>query len=209
MKSRSLFALALAATLVPAAALATPRSAGSPSASPMSSGLTFGGFVGYETDDLSGISLRVDGEAPFGALSPQLRLSFVGSIGISHLTDDAAFGGATADATANILKIVPAARFSIPVNNQLTFFADAGLGVYYSSWTIEMTEIVPGFPALRTKIDDNELGLVGRIGAGAWFDVNPSTRIGGMLEFNPYFGDVIANSDQNTFLFQIGAMFRM
>jgi hypothetical protein len=208
MKVRSLFALAIAALVAPVAASAAPQSASRTAPVAMtSSALEIGGFVGYETDDLSGITLRVDGELPFQALSPQIKLSWVGSIGFSHLTEDG-FGG---EVTANILKLVPAARFSLPVNPQFTLFADAGLGLYYSAWEIKQDAIfVPGFGAIGGgKIDDSEVGLMMRIGAGAWFQVNPATRIGASIEFNPYFGDVIATADQTTFILQAGAMFRM
>jgi hypothetical protein len=200
MKAPSLFAVALAAILVPAAASAAPAA----SRTALDTGLSVGGFIGYETDDLSGITLRVDGEMPFGALSPQINLSWVGSLGFSHLTDEV--GGT--DLTANILKVVPAARFSFPLNPQFTLFADAGLGLYYSSWTIE-SPVFTGFPVSGGEVDGSEIGLLLRLGGGAWFHVNPKTRIGAAIEFNPYFGDVIGNDDQSTFIIQVGAMFRL
>ena len=76
---------------------------------------------------LDGVALRVDGELPFQELSPQVKLSLVGSIGYIVRRTTTRFGG---DITANLLKIVPAARFSFPVNPQLTLFGDAGLGLY-------------------------------------------------------------------------------
>ncbi len=101
MKLRSLLALALFA---PAAVLAAPaakapaaktaaapaKSAAAPASSSPMQGLEVGGFVGYETDDVSGLSLRLDAELPFRDLSPQVKLSFVGSIGYSRLTDSQA-----------------------------------------------------------------------------------------------------------------------
>jgi opacity protein-like surface antigen len=202
MKVRSLFALALAALLAPVAASAAPTST-SRTATTSSSlpALELGGFVGYETDDVSGIALRVDGELPFQALSPQIKLSWVGSIGFSHLTQSEGGFGLSADFTANVLKVIPAARFTLPLNQQFSLFADAGLGFYYASTEIETTLPIIG----TTKVDDSELGLMMRVGAGAWFNVNPTTRIGASLEFDPYFGDF----DQNTFIVQAGAMFRM
>ncbi len=208
MKLRSLFAIALAALLAPAAASAAPVKAApakaakaaapttTSSASPFDS-LTVGGFVGYESDDLGGVALRLDGEIPFKALSPQVNLSWVGSIGFSHLTWDKGFG---ANVTANILKIIPAARFTFPVNPQLSIFGDAGLGLYYVSMKTEFDA-----PFDYLNVSDSETSLMMRIGGGLWYAVNPTTRIGAAIEFNPYFGDF----DQSTFLIQGGAMFKL
>jgi len=204
MKLRSLFALALAALLVPAAASAAPAKAApakAAAAAPMSSAspfdqLTVGGFVGYENDDLGGIALRLDGEVPFKALSPQINMSWVGSIGFSHLSEDVPGGSIT----ANILKIIPAARFTFPVNPQLSVFGDAGLGLYYVS---EEVEFDPPFDIF--DVSDSETSLMMRIGGGLWYLVNPTTRIGAAIEFDPYFGDF----DQSTFIIQGGAMFKL
>jgi opacity protein-like surface antigen len=202
MKARTLLAAVIAALLVPAVATAAPakpaaRSAARSSGGSQLQGLSIGGFVGYETDDLSGLSLRADGELPLTALAPQVNLSGVGSIGYSRLSDDLGFGF---DFTANILKIVPAARFTFPLNPQFSLFGDAGLGLYYASWDLD----VPTVFGKRT-VSDSEFSLMMRIGGGAWFHVNEQTRIGAMLEFDPLFGDL----DQNTFLVQVGAMFRL
>ena len=218
MKLRSLIAVAL---LVPAAALAAPTAGSKSTAKPASStaaskpaapaktaatptssgspiqGLEVGGFLGYETDDVSGFSLRVDGEIPFQDLSPQVKLSWVGSLGYSRLTEDVPFGSFT----VNLVKIVPAARFTLPLNPQFSVFGDAGLGLYYGSWKIETN--IPFFGS--TSISDSEFSIMMRIGAGAWYHVNEQLKLGAMLEFDPMFGDF----DQNTFLVQAGAMFRL
>lgn len=198
MKVRPLLAVALAAMLVPAVASAqrTAAKASRPAAGP-TEGLSVGGFLGYETDDLSGLALRLDGELPFMALSPQVNLSWVGSIGYSRLTDDV--GGA--DLVANVLKIIPAARFTFPVNPQLSLFADAGLGLYYASMEVD-------FPAPFNQFDtdESEFSLMMRFGGGAWYNVNERTRVGAAIEFDPYFGDEF---DQSTFIIQAGVMFRL
>jgi opacity protein-like surface antigen len=205
MKARTLLAAVVAALLVPAVATAAPaKPAARPAARSSSGGsqlqgLSIGGFVGFETDDLSGLSLRVDGELPLTALAPQVNLSGVGSIGYSRLTDDLGFG---LNATANILKFIPAARFTFPLNPQFSLFGDAGLGLYYASTTVEFVNPITGGKA---SVDDSEFSLMMRIGGGAWYQVNEQTRIGAMVEFNPYFGDF----DQNTFLIEVGAMFRL
>jgi hypothetical protein len=197
MKARSLFAVALAAVLVPALATAAPRSGAQPaSRGSMMNSLWAGGFLGYETDDLDGIALRADVEVPFTALAPQVNLSWVGSLGYSRLTDDLP---GNIDVTANIFKIIPAARFSFPVAPQLTIFADAGLGLYYANIDVDRS------PFFGTGFDDDELSIMMRFGGGAWFDVNERTRIGAAIEFDPYFGDF----DQTTFILQAGVMFRL
>jgi opacity protein-like surface antigen len=200
MKARSLLAVVLAALLVPAAATAAPAKA-KPAASSSGAGLqglSVGGFIGWETDDVGGLALRADGELPFRALSPQINLSWVGSIGFSHLTDDMGF----ADLTANVLKIVPAARFTFPINPQLSLFGDAGLGLAYVSAKVES----PFFPS----VDDSTINLMMRIGVGAWYHVNEKTRIGAMLEFFGDFGFSGAGaSSQTTFNILGGAMFKL
>ncbi len=216
MKFRSLVALAL---LVPAAAFAAPAknapvaksaarpaAASSTTANPLDN-LQVGGFLGYETDDVSGVSLRVDGEVPFRALSPQLNLSWVGSLGYSRLTKSVSAFGMTTDFTANILKAIPAARFTFPVNPQISLFGDVGLGLAYVSATIE--ESVPGFGS--ASVSDSTINFMMRIGAGAFYQVNPKTRIGAMIEFDPYLGDFgfSGASSQSPFLIQAGAMFKL
>ena len=103
--------------------------------------------------------------------------------------------------TANILKIIPAARFTIPLNEQFSVFADAGLGLYYASTKIESD--IPFFGS--QSISDSEFSIMARIGAGAWYQLNPQLKLGASLELDPYFGDF----DQSTFIIQAGAMFRL
>jgi opacity protein-like surface antigen len=230
MKVRSLLAVAL---LAPSLALAAPSS-GSKSSSKSSSsdqakssaatptsqsappsqygGLSVGGFLGYETDDVSGVALRLDGELPFKALSPQVKMSWVGSIGYSHLTNS---GFAGADFTANVLKIVPAARFTLPLNPQFDVFGDVGLGIAYVSVTADfpgtpaIPPFFPGTPGFSQS--DSSFNIMMRIGAGAWFHVNPQLRVGAMLEFDPIFGDFgfSGASSQNTFNIIAGMMYRL
>ncbi|HEX9241903.1 MAG TPA: outer membrane beta-barrel protein [Anaeromyxobacter sp.] len=208
MKIRTLLAVAL---LAPAVALAAPASKGAkPPAKEAAvegsqgstDGLSLGGFLGYETDSLAGVSLRVDGELPFRELSPQLKLSWVGSIGYSRLTKDVSFFGIGLSTTANILKVIPSARFTLPINSELSVFGDAGLGLYYARVSSETFDIFLGEKVSGT---DSRVSLLMRLGVGGWYAVNPKLRVGAMLEFDPYFGDF----DQNTFIFQIGAMFGM
>jgi hypothetical protein len=198
MKARPLLAVALAATLAPAVSSAAPRTTGSQA--PSMQNLSVGGFIGYETDDLSGLALRLDGEMPFTALSEQATLSLVGSVGYSYLTED--FEGTTYDFTAHVLKVIPAARISFAINPQFTLFGDAGLGVYYAAVNIDTPD-----PIFNDAVEDEfgGFGIMMRIGGGAWYHLSPTMRIGAGIEFDPYFGDF----DQTTFIAQVGAMFRL
>jgi hypothetical protein len=190
MKIRTLIAVAL---LAPAAAFAAPKST---SAEPSSSGLELGGFVGYESDDLSGLALRLDGELPFQNLSPQVKLSFVGSIGYSHLSWEE-FGFTV---TSNLWKIVPAARFTIPVAPQFDVFGDVGLGLAHASIS------APGFSSSSTN-------LMMRFGAGGWYHVNPQIKLGAMIDLDPIFGnygtDNAYSKSQTFWNLLVGAMFAL
>jgi opacity protein-like surface antigen len=215
MKLRSLLAVALLAPAVTLAAAPPPKSKAPPSSKPApaaaapaqssspSSGVEVGGFIGYETDDVSGLALRFDAEIPFQALSPQVRMSWVGSVGFSYLTDSVPFG----DFTAYVFKVVPAARFTMPLNPQFSVFGDAGLGLAYVSAKTEVS-----FPGIATITnDDSSLNIMMRLGVGAWYQVNPMMKVGGMLEFNPIFGDFgfSGASSQNTFNILAGLMYKL
>jgi len=196
MTVRPLLAVALAAVLVPSAASAQARrSAPAQRATPVADALSVGGWLGYEMGDADGFELRVDGELPFQQLTPQIKLSLVGSIGYT-------FGGWDApgvDVSVDRLKIVPAARFTLPVNPQLSLFGDAGIGLHYTSVSFDY----PQFGGL--DFDDSELGLMLRFAAGAFFQVNPQVRVGGQIVLDPMFGDY----DDTTFAIMAGAMFRL
>lgn len=200
MKLRSLLAVAL---LTPAVALAAPARTSSTAGAPLD-GLQVGGFIGYETADVSGLALRLDGEIPFRDLSPQVKLSWVGSLGYSHLTWDT-FGGSF---TANVLKIVPAARFTLPLNPQFDLFGDVGLGLAFVSASFDT-------PFFGGSVSDSTVNLMMRFGAGAWYHANDRLKVGAMLELDPIFGDFgfsrpgfTANS-QTTFNILFGAMYRL
>lgn len=224
MKLRSLVAVALLAPAVALAAQTTgtksttkagSKSAPAPARTASSSassgaplaGLEVGGFIGYETDDLSGLSLRFDGEVPFRDLSPEVKLSLVGSIGYSRLTWEENYF----KLTANVIKLVPAARFTMPLNPQFSVFGDAGLGLAYIGVKAESN--IPNFP-FNFSASDSSINIIMRLGVGAFYHVNPQLKLGAMLEFDPVFGDYgyagngIGGS-QNTFLIQVGGMFKI
>jgi opacity protein-like surface antigen len=217
MKIRTLLAVAL---LAPAVALAAPASkssaapaaSSSPTAGTALEGLEVGGFIGYETADLSGLSLRLDGELPFrtltqpGATTP-VKLSWVGSLGYSYLTWDPI---PSAKMTANVFKLVPAARFTLPLNPQFSVFGDAGLGLAYVRASVDFS----GPYAWVGSQSASSINLMMRLGVGGWYTVNPKLKLGAMLEFDPVFGDYGysgygVGASQNTFLIQVGGMFKL
>lgn len=212
MHVRSLLAAALLAAPLAASAQARPAKAApvaqsrpavrsSAAAAPKS--LAVGGWLGYEMGDLDGVALRVEGELPFQQLTPEIALSLVGSVGYSRLSDD--LGGGF-DITANLLKFVPAARFTLPVNPQLSLFGDAGLGLYYASVSADTVDFDPvTFQLRRAEVSDSSVGLMMRLGAGGFFQVNPQLRVGGALVLDPMFGDY----DDSTFTIQVGASFQL
>jgi len=203
MKVRSLLAAALAALLVvPAAAAAqakrTPaKPATRTQAPPARSGmqaLSVGGFVGYEMGDLDGLTLRLDAEMPIQKLNPQLSLSGVGSISYSRLTDSA-FG---LDVTANILKVVPTARINFPLNPQLSVFGDAGVGLYYAS--------VSADSPFGGSVSDSTIGLMLRLGAGGFFQVNERMKVGAELQLDPM---ISGDYDDTTIAILVGLMYQL
>src|SRR6266568_318305 len=208
MKIRNFFAIAL---LAPAVALAAPasKSKSQPKPAPVESqrsgdlqGLEVGGFVGYETSDFSGLALRLDAAMPFRELSPQVKLSFVGSVGYSHLTYDYWF----AKFTSTVFKIVPAARFTIPVAPQLDVFGDVGIGLAHirASWDLPY-----GFGSASS----NSTNLMMRLGVGAWYQANPKIKVGAMIDLDPIFGnygtDTGGLGSQTFWNLLVGAMFQI
>lgn len=200
MHVRTSLALALAALLAPVAASAqaktqaktqTTRSGGY--GSPDS--LSLGGFVGFETGDLTGFALRLDGEMPFQSLSPEVKLSGVGSLGFTHFGQDVPFG----TLTYNIVKLVPAARFTMALNPQFDLYGDAGLGLYYYSATLKTN--MPFFGTVEAS--STGVGLMMRLGVGGFYKVNPKVKIGAELGLDPYFGKV----GTNDWTIMAGAMF--
>ncbi len=208
MHVRSLLALALAALLAAPAgaqaqakksstkAAAAPAKASPAAATTTAPGYSIGGWIGYETGDLSGLQLRGDFVYPYQKLTPQLDLSFVGSIGWSYLTHSE-FG---VDTTGNLLKFVPAARFTLPVNPQLSFFGDAGLGLYWDSVKAETTAF-----GVTQSASSSGVGFMLRFAVGGFYAVNPNVKIGVMLDLDPMFGDY----EDTTFAFMAGATFRI
>jgi opacity protein-like surface antigen len=217
--------LAAALLLVPAFPLAAPtatrpaaRPGPKPAAAPAkpaakpadgaAGGLEVGGFAGYETADFSGLSLRADAELPVRQLARKVKLSVVGSLGYSRLTWSPGFG---VKGTANVVKLVPALRFTLPVAPKLSLFADAGLGLAYVSTTIDLP---PAFNA--PDVTDSTFNVMLRVGAGAWYHATERLKLGVLLELDPILGDFgfrsaagVTSGSQTTFLAQLGAQVRL
>jgi opacity protein-like surface antigen len=196
MLRRSLLVLAL---LGPAEALAAAR--------PPWAGL----LVGYEAADFAGLSLRVDGELPVRSLGPKVVLSLVGSLGYSRLTWDPGFD---VEARAGVIKVVPAARLTVPLAARLSVFGDAGLGLAHVSTEIDFpaTANAAGLP----DSSSSTFNALVRVGAGAWYQVTEPVRLGVLLELDPILGDfgfrssgVVTGGSQSTLLVQAGLMVRL
>lgn len=205
-------ALGLAA---PAPARPSPRPGAKPAApakAPASpsrgGGLEVGGFAGYETADFSGVSLRADAELPVRPLSRGVKLSVVGSLGYSRLTWSPGF---SVEGTADVVKLVPALRFTLPVAAKVSVFADAGFGLARVQAEIDLP---PSFNA--ADISDGTWNVLLRLGAGAWLHASDRLKLGVLLELDPILGDFgfasaagVTSGSQTTFIAQLGAQYRL
>jgi opacity protein-like surface antigen len=200
MHARTLYAAALAVLLASPAAASAQARGGATSYSPSSTtGPSVGGFLGYEFGSANGFALRLDGDIPFQMLSPQVRLSFVGSLGYTRFSWNVANG----DVTSNIVKAVPAVRFTVPMTRELELYGDAGLGLYYYSSSFRYTYWDPFFGTTIVEQSKSGVGFMMRFGAGALFKVSPGVKLGAELGLSPYFGDVSTTD----FTLMVGAMF--
>ena len=196
--------MAVRTCLAIAVLLMSRTAAAAPAAPPEKVPLAVGGLVGYETDNVSGLTLRLDGELQFRDLGSSLKLSWVGSLAYSHLTESVP---PFSQLKSDVFKAVPAARFTLPLNPQFDVFGDVGLGL--ASVTARLESHVPFFGDTTTS--GHSLNVMMRFGAGTWFHVNPQLRVGAMLELDPIFGDYGFSGapSQNTFNILAGAMYRL
>jgi opacity protein-like surface antigen len=198
--------LALALALAAAAALALPGLASAqarrPAAtSPGMAGPQLGLLIGFEDGNGdTGLALRVDGDWPLQALSPQVRMSFLGSVGLSRWDFNQGFF-ADVDSTLTIFKLTPALRFSFGNNATIRPYADAGLGVHYASFSIRARD------QFGNTFSDSrsDVSLHMRFAGGILFHVSPGFSLGGEIDFTPYFGDV----DDDTFSLLFALQFRL
>jgi Outer membrane protein beta-barrel domain len=203
MRFRTPIALAVAALLTaPLAASAQATKKATTASSTRAAGtrttpgdaLSVGGFIGFETGDLTGLALRADAELPFQQLSPQVKLSLLGSLGYTHFGKDLPLG----DITFNVVQLVPAARFTLPINPQLDLYGDGGLGLYYYRFTSKQT-----FFGIAQNDSGSGLGILMRLAVGGFYKVNPQLRLGAEVGVLPYFNKI----DTTDLTIMVGAMF--
>ena len=212
MHVRSLFAVVVAALLVgpatahaqakksSAKATAAPAKA-TPAQQNASQNYQIGGWIGYESDDLGGVQVRGDFVWPFEKLAPGLDLSFVGSVGLSYLSKSQSGFGLTVDTSAWEFKLVPTARFTYTFNPQWSVFGDAGVGIDYTSVTAKFDYGAFG----SNSASDSSTGLMLRLGAGGFFNLNPQWALGATIVFDPSTG----SNTLDTWSFLAGVKYRL
>ncbi len=172
----------------PGGALAQPRRAAAPEGALQLNVLVGPEFASGDT----GLALRGDAQMGLTHLAPNLRLDGVLSLGYSHFS----FGPRDFDATANIVRLVPAARFVFDVAPNVDLYADGGLGLYFGS---------ASFGSSFNRASDSLVGVNMRFAGGVLFEVSPTLRLGAELGVNPYFGDF----DDTTTTLMLGLQFRL
>lgn len=184
---RNLFAAALAGVVaLPSAALAQratttkTRTTTATTTTSTAPSLSIGGGIGLESGlGDTGLTLRVDGVYPLQNLTPEVTMAVVGTLGFTNYGESYY----TVDATTNIFKVIPAVRFGYALNPKVNLYGDAGLGLYY--WSFSLDEDIAGY-----DFDDSGIGLMMKFAAGALYSVNDKLQVGGDIGLNPYFGDI-------------------
>ncbi len=198
--------------LIAVALLATPALAAAQAArSSGPSGMRLGAFIGMEDGaGPAGMALRVDGELQQKPLSPMVGLSLVLSAGYTRFHDEySTYWGYpyydywSVEATNNVFKFAPAARFTFGRSPKIRPYADAGIGIYHSS--IEIVETAPAAIGLTNKATASATGLMFRFAGGIEFFLSDGMSIGGEVGITPYTGDF----DESTTTLMFLAMFRM
>jgi opacity protein-like surface antigen len=202
---RLLAALAvLAATVAAPPALAQART-------PMNAAI----LLGFEDGDgPAGLALRGDIELAMKPLSPGVGLSLVGSLGYSRFSQDGgaydAFYGYDSrwESSLNLIKLVPAARLSFGRSQAVRPYVDAGIGLYYASWS-HSESVYLGYPYnqyVQQEFSDSETSILLRLGAGMTLQVSPGFSLSGEVGITPYLGDY---PDDTMLSLMVGAQFRM
>ena len=164
-----------------------------------------GVLLGVEDEDgPAGLQLRGDLELSQQRLTPTVTLSLVGSIGYSYFHDDFTdfFLTERWETSSHVLRFAPAARFSFGSHPVFRPYVDGGLGVYWASTTVEITDLTFG---VRQSASDSEVSLFFRFAAGATFQVSPGLALGAEIGLTPYLGDL----DATTTSLLASATFRM
>lgn len=177
--------------------LASAQSRTAPRAAPAGSGLGMGVLLGMEAfDGNTGFALRADGVMDSKWIAPKVLLSGVMSVGYTRFSDGYsnyyAGGQVDYDWSENIIKFVPAARFTFDVAPQFGLYADAGIGLYFATYSQTQRSNMYGVP--NQDYDNSAFGVAMRLGGGAFFKVSDGVRLGGEIALNPYFGDYADSS---------------
>ncbi len=156
----------------------------------------------------SGLSLRGDLVIPMKALSPSVGFAIVPSIGFSRFSDDwndpfSGIAGVSVNESLNLFRGMAAARFTFGHHPVFKPYADAGLGLYLSSYSYRYHDTYYG---TTTSDSQSDFGLVMRFAGGIGFQLSPSFALGAELGFQPYVGDG-PDSTSTNLLFS--AAFRM
>ena len=198
MNLRRISLAAALALALPVLASAQSRTS-APRAASAGSGLGVGVLLGMEAfDGNTGFALRADGVMDSKWIAPKVLLSGVMSVGYTRFSDGYsnydAFTGARVDYdwSENIIKFVPAARFTFDVAPQFGLYADAGIGLYFATYNQTQRSNVYGIP--NQDYDNSAFGVAMRLGGGAFFKVADGVRLGGEIALNPYFGDYADSS---------------
>ena len=200
---RASFVLAVALAAFPPAARAAPPASGSGGTS------QWAVLLGIEDlSSTSGVSLRGDLVIPLQALSPSVGFAIVPSIGYSHFSNDyndpfASVAGVSVNESLNLFRGMAAARFTFGHHPTFHPYADAGLGLYVSSYSYDYRDSFYGTMSSNSTTD---FGFVMRFAGGINFQVSPSFALGAELGFQPYVGDG-PDSTSTNLLFS--AAFRM
>jgi hypothetical protein len=161
-----------------------------------------GGYLGGEFGDADGWYLRFDGSMPIMPLTPDINLRGVGVVGFTRFAEDIPYG----EASTNVFKVLGAGRAQMTVAPQFEAYADLGIGFYFysSKYDASYTDPVSGLTVSMSG-DDSGGGLTMRVAAGGLYEINPKTKIGAELGFNPYFGDV----DTTEFFIGVGFEYKL
>ena len=143
--------------------------------------LRVGGLVGFDiANGETGFGLRADGELPIQAIGPRIDLTAVGSLGFTRFSDSSSTSLGSYSQSTNLFKLVPAARFTLPLTPAVGVYGDAGLGLYWARSSVD-TPFGDG--------SSSGVGVTMRFAAGGFYEMTPQLRLGAELGLNPYFGD--------------------
>ena len=145
---------------------------------------------------------------PLQALSPSIGFQIVPSLGYSHFSNDyndpfTSVAGVSVNESLNLFRGMAAARFTFGHHPVFHPYADAGLGLYVSSYSYEYRD---SFYGTQSSASSTDFGLVMRFAGGINFQISPSFALGAELGFQPYIGDG-PDSTSTNLLFS--AAFRM